>query len=226
MAPGFIGENFMSISKWSISVFKNIDKKTNYRMGNIIRTLTNTNTRGFWNKKLSSYGGRWRDFTYKYILEFLPENFSFSLLDIGCALGDGCVLLKSHFPEADISGADFSEAGIEKAKKKSDEISFFILDISKEDPPGKYDYITLIHTLEHFNNPYPIVDKCLKFVDRALIIQVPYVEQFDSPYLYSRCTHRYLFNEKTFSGYNCKILKITEYINIAGYRYIIYGLSP
>lgn len=208
------------------SVIKKIDRMTNYKTGCLIRSITNINTRGWWDKKLASYDESWRDFPYRYFLEFLPKKSSFSLLDIGCALGDGCLLFKKHFPKAEISGADFSKVGIEKAKGKTDEIHFFVLDISKEDPPKKYDYITLIHTLEHFNDPYPIVDKCLNFVNEALIIQVPYTERFDNPHLYRRGPHRYLFNEKTFKDYNFKILKITDLIEAVGYRYIVYELRP
>ncbi len=209
-----------------VHVIKKTDRMTGYKIGHIVRKITNVNTRRYWDKKLASYGQTWRDFPYNHILEFLPKDSHFSLLDIGCALGDGCVLLKTHFPRAEISGADFSKIGIEKAKKKSSQIHFFVLDISKENPPRKYDYITLVSTLEHFNNPYPVIDKCLKFVNGAIIVAVPHTERFDDPHLYRRSQHRYLFNENTFSKYNCAILGITEQMRPGLYRYIIYELKP
>jgi trans-aconitate methyltransferase len=206
-------------------LIKNIDQKTGYKIGNIIRKLTNTNTKKYWNQKMTVNSSS-EDFRYKYFLEFLPKNSYFYLLDIGCAFGDGCILLKNNFPQADINGADFSEVRIKKAKQKSNKINFFVLDIAKEEPSLKYDYITLIHTLEHFNDPFPIVDKCLRFVNKALIIEVPYIKNFKSPYLYRKGLHRYLFNENTFSKYKCIVLNITEYIKSAGYKYIIYKLTP
>ena len=209
-----------------IYLLKKLDRKTGYRLLGFIRRLTNINTPEYWDKKLLSKGECWRDFPYKFLLKFLPKNEKFSLLDIGCALGDGCILLKKEFPLAEISGADFSKVAIEKAKRKTNQVSFFVLDILKQNPPKKYDYIILIHILEHFNNPYLIVDKCLHFVRKALIIECPYTERFDSPYLYWPGQHRYLFNKHTFSKYNCRILEITEKIESAGYKYIIYQLTP
>jgi len=152
-------------------------------MGRAVRCITNLNSRSYWNKKLLSRGESWRDFPYHYLAEFLPENEAFSLLDIGCALGEGCTFLKSRFPESRISGADFSDAAIAKAKAKFKDIDFFILDIKKQNPPGKYDYITMLSTLEHFNNPLTVVDKCLLFANKALLVEVPYAGNFRDPRL-------------------------------------------
>jgi SAM-dependent methyltransferase len=221
-----IGNLFLPVYRSLVSLFKKADKSTGYKIGNIIRFITNINTRKYWDKKSTSYGRSWRDFPYRYLLEFLPNNSRFSLLDIGCALGDGCLLLKNNFPRAEISGADFSSVAIERARKKTNQINFFVLDILKESPPKKYNYITLISTLEHFNEPYPIVDKCLNYVEKAVLIEIPYTERFDNPHLYWRGQHRFLFNEKTFIGYNFKILKITELVKSTGYQYILYELKP
>ncbi len=209
-----------------IQKMKSLDSKTGGRVGNLVRVLTNVNTRRYWDKKLLSRGNSWRDFPYQYLSEFLPCDENFSLLDVGCALGEGCALLKQRFPEAEISGADFSSVAIEKAGSKFENIEFLVLDIQKQDPPRKYDYVTLVHILEHFNNPFSIVDKCLLFVDKALLIEVPYVESFRDPRLFSFGQHRYLFNERTFSEYNCEVLTITEYISSAGYRYILFKIMP
>ena len=209
-----------------ICTFKKIDKATNYKFGNIIRRITNINTKKYWDKKLFTKGNFWRDFPYKFLLKFLPKNEKFSLLDIGCALGDGCILLKKYFPKAEISGADFSRVGIEKAKKKTNQVSFFVLDILKQNPPKKYDYITLVSTLEHFNEPYYIVEKCLKFVDKALFVISPYTREFTEPRLYGVSQHRYLFNENSFLKYHSQILRITEKVEFTGYRYIIYKIIP
>lgn len=215
----------MKINKNLVKLIKKIDKLTNYKIGNIIRNRTNMNTKESWNVRLGSYGEFWRNFTYEFIIEYLPKNGPFSILDIGCALGDGCVLLKKYFPDSEINGADFSNVAIEKAKTKSKDIKFFILDILNGTPPKKYDFIIMLSTLEHFNDPYPIVDKCLNFIEKSLIIVTPYVEEFYDPHLYSKGLHRYLFNENTFNRYNSKILKITDVVESTGHRYIIYKLE-
>jgi hypothetical protein len=135
-------------------------------------------------------------------------------------------MLKKSFPLADISGADLSPWAIKNAKLKNRGENYFILDISKKDLPQKYDYITLVHIIEHFNEPFHILDKCLKFVNKAVYINTPYGEDFEDPRLYWKGVHRYLFNEKTFNSYNCKVLKVTELIEEVGSKHILYKITP
>jgi 2-polyprenyl-3-methyl-5-hydroxy-6-metoxy-1,4-benzoquinol methylase len=209
-----------------ISSVKQLDKVTGYKIGNIFRELTNVNTRKYWDSMFSKKENFLRDYPYRPLTEVLPRDKVFSLLDIGCAMGDGLELLAKSFPLAKFSGADLSPAGIEKALAKTKNIDYFVLDITKDELPKKYDFITLVHVLEHINDPFPIVDKCLKFVNEALIICTPYIEQFDNPRLYLSGEHRYLFNEHTFDRYNFQILKISEHIEAGGYKYILYKLKP
>ncbi|MFH2137092.1 MAG: class I SAM-dependent methyltransferase [Candidatus Omnitrophota bacterium] len=213
------------IYKVIVRILKAIDRSSGYKLGSFIRKKTNVNTIDFWNETWTKKEGD-EDFRYNYFLEFLPKARVFSLLDIGCASGEGCVLIKKHFPKAEITGIDFSSVAINMANEKKSDINFIRMDILKESPTQKYDYITIIHTLEHFNDPFQVVNKCLNFVNEALIIEAPYTEKFDVPYLYRKGQHRYLFNEKTFEKYKCKVLKITEYIESAKYRYIVYQIEP
>ena len=217
-------KNLKNTYNWLSSLFKQADKLTAYNLGNTLRRLTNPNTKIFWDKKYALSEKASRTFPYENIAEFFPKNEEFTLLDIGCAMGDGCIFLKEKFPLADISGADFSEVAIKKAKKKTDKVRFFVLDILEEIPLIKYDYVVMCSTLEHFNDPYIVVDKCLKFIKKSFIVQVPYEENFSEPKLYSKGLHRYLFNESTFDVYNTEILKITKKIEETGYRYIIYEI--
>ncbi len=147
-------------------------------------------------------------------------------MDIGCGLGDGCRLLKSRFPHAEIEGADFSGLAIKKAQDADNKINYFVLDIKNGYLSRKYDYISFLSILEHFNNPFPVVDKCLKYADKAILIVSPYTEKFFSPRLYFSGEHRYLFNKHTFAGYHYDVLKITDIIPATGYRYIIYRIEP
>ncbi len=209
-----------------ISKVKKLDKVTHYRLGNIFRNLTDINTAGYWDRVFSKKENFLRDFPYRPLIDILPADRQFSLLDIGCGMGDGLELLKLHFPKAHFSGADISSLGIEKAKVKTKDINYFVMDIKNDAPPGKYDFITLIHVLEHLNDPYPIVEKCLKFVNESLIISTPYTEHFDNPRLYLSGEHRYLFNESTFREYKYKILRISEHIEAGGYKYILYEIKP
>lgn len=209
-----------------VSLVKRLDQLTGNRAGDLARSLTNINTKKYWDRYLNSRGDFWRDFPYQFLLAQLPKNEKFTLLDIGCALGDGCRLLKKHFPQAEITGADLSQAGIQKARSKSSDVEYFIFDLNKQEIPKKYDYISLIHILEHFDDPYPIIDKCLKAVNQAVYISTPYGGDFDNPRLYWKGEHRYLFNEHTFDHYHCQVLKVTERIEAVGTKHILYKIIP
>lgn len=185
-------------------------------------TGTNPNTKNFWDKRLGGLNESWRDSHYHLITDLLEEDEGFSLLDVGCALGDGCEFLDSKFPKAEISGADFSEAGIEKARRKNKDINYILLDILKDEIPKSYDYITLIETLEHFDDPYIIVDKCLKSVKQALIITVPYRQNLALTF----GEHRYRFDKDTFSEYNCETIKTTGFMRDTACRCIVYSIRP
>ena len=100
------------------------------------------------------------------------------MLDVGCAIGDGCELLKENFPKSMIAGIDYSNIGIEKAKLKSNDIDYKVVDIEKDDIQKKYDYIIMIETLEHFDNPFLIIQKILKNIKKSIIIMTPYTPQY------------------------------------------------
>lgn len=181
----------------------------------------NPNTKRYWNRKLHRFNNGWRDSNYHLILELFPEKKPFSILDVGCALGDGCELIQNKLPLAHVSGVDFSEVGISKARQKNNDVQYHLLDVLKDPLPETYDFITIVQTLEHFDNPFPIVDKCLNHVRDSVIITVPYKENA----LLGHAEHRYTFDEGTFKGYQCKIVCKTDTLTACGSRCIVYRIS-
>ncbi len=214
------------IYRWLVDRIKILDAATSNKLGDFFRNLTNMNTKKYWDKLFSENNDFLRDYPYRPLRDILPKDREFTLLDIGCAMGDGLELLKKDFPKAKFSGADMSTVGIEKAKSKTKEIDYFVFDLREDSLPKKYDFIILMHILEHLNDPFPAVDKCLKYVNEALIICTPYIEHFACPRLYLPGEHRYLFNEDTLRNYNCEVLRISEHIEAGGYKYILYKLRP
>ena len=209
-----------------VSIVKSWDRATHCVVGDKVRRCFNINTRAYWERYLTHKGETWRVFPYEFLLTQLPKDRPFSFLDIGCALGEGPELLRKNFPLADIFGADLSPGGIKNAKAQSGSDKYFCLDISRENPPRVYDYISLIHILEHFEYPFPIVEKCLKYVKEAVFISTPYVENFEDPRLFWKGEHRYLFNENTFKDYHCQVLDITPFIEAVGSKHIRYKITP
>jgi SAM-dependent methyltransferase len=186
----------------------------------------NPNTEYYWDAKLSKFDTFWRNENYRHILNLFPENREFSLLDIGCALGDGCELIQGQFPKAKITGVDISKTGIQKCRQKNQDISYFVLDVLKNDLPGTYDFISVIETLEHFDNPFFILNKCLPYAKKSVIVSVPYSPGYTGRIV--RGEHRYAFNEKTFaaSKYKFRIVKITGYVQTTNDKCIVFEFFP
>jgi len=199
-------------------VFQYSYRIVRYRSFNV-----NLNTKEFWDKKLGSKGDFWRDAHYRHLSDVFPRDKKLSLMDLGCAIGDGPRYLKGEFDNLDITGADISTVAIDKAKNLNDKNNYIVLDILKDEIPEHYDYITIVETLEHFENPFFIVDKCLNKCE-TLIISVPYTEDYEGKIDFVD-EHRYAFNEKTFEEYNSRVLKITDFMKETGGKCIIYEIK-
>ncbi|MBI5873361.1 MAG: methyltransferase domain-containing protein [Candidatus Omnitrophica bacterium] len=208
------------------SAVKSLEERRHHKIGDIVRWLTNPNTRLYWDRVFIRKAYPHGECRYENIEDFLPADGDFSLLDIGCALGDGCQLLKRRFPHAEISGADFSPVCIKEAGKKPMGIRYFLLDIIHDVPPRSFDFIILSHILEHMNDPYAIIEKCLPYAKKAILISTPYTKDFKNARLYAIGEHRYLFNEHSFDRYNAEVLRITPLIEATGYQNIIYRIDP
>jgi len=75
-----------------------------------------------------------------------------SVLDAGCGLGLFTGLVADRFPQAAVSGFDFSEQAIQQARSQRPDIEFFLHDIY--DPlPQQYALILCTETLEHLTDP-------------------------------------------------------------------------
>lgn len=165
------------------------------------RITQNINTKEYWNKKLGNVVKKtenlWRIRVYKFLLDVLPKNRNFSLLDVGCAFGDGVAFLQRYFPLAEFYGLDFSDVGIRQAKRRHPRIKFICADICSYQFQRKYSYITIIRTLEHFTEPFLVLNKCLNFASRCVLLNIP------SPKLKCR-EHVHKFYPDSFEGYTTK----------------------
>lgn len=188
----------------------------------------NMNSRGYWDAKLASIGEHWRDENYRHVIDFLPDDRPATLLDIGCAVGDGCEYIRLSRPNIRVVGADFSRVGIEQAREKAArqglDLEYVELDILEDQIPEIFDLITIVETLEHFNDPFTVVDKCIRSCSDKLVISVPYSEDGSGPSR-SLGEHRYCFDEGTFRDYE-ELAEpfVTPYVEATKSRCIIYNL--
>lgn len=107
--------------------------------------------------------------------QWIKEQFENSTVcDAGCAEGQGTKIFKDAFPSTTVEGIDFSEVAIEKARLLFPSIHFFKDDVYNL--KNNYDSIFISNVLEHFEQPFEVVNSLLKKVNKHLIIMVPFQE--------------------------------------------------
>ena len=135
---------------------------------------------------------------YETIIAHLPqwikdliEDNTYSICDMGCGMGEGANELHKTFPKSEVYGMDFSQTAIDEANKqyKDENLTYFKGDMC--DCDEKFDIIVSSHTLEHFDNPFEIVEK-LSQNCKYLIITVPFREE----HLWKE--HRFSFQYESF----------------------------
>ncbi len=145
--------------------------------------MKNPNTKEWWDEKFEN--GKWtnpnylqlRSKEYMFLTNVLPRHKEFSLLDIGCASGYGLNFIRESFPLANLHGLDFSEVAIDRARESYPEIEFECADIQTYEFPKKYTYIVIVRALEHFTEPFSIVDRCLEHAIKSVIISTPLLDE-------------------------------------------------
>jgi SAM-dependent methyltransferase len=98
----------------------------------------------------------------------------FTILDVGCALGDAAPVFKHYYPSATVSGCDLSETGIRRCVESYGTLArFFVSSIEKLE--GFWDVIYCSNVMEHFEN-YAAMASILMSHCRILYIMTPYRE--------------------------------------------------
>lgn len=141
----------------------------------------NVNTKDYWDKRFSS--GDWenkrgriqtRQFAetqVKYLK--IAQNFSGTIIDYGCGLGDAMPVYRAAYPYASLVGMDISEVAIKKCREIYGEIAKFIQGDYTEVP--EVDVIIASNIFEHLSNDIRIADYFLSKCHDLFII-TPYRE--------------------------------------------------
>lgn len=149
-----------------------------------------------WNSFFCQKGKQWRDKDYKYLdAIFELSLLKGSLLDAGCALGDGLLFLRRKCPLVNsFAGTDVSSEAIKvcKSNGKLEGIDFFQHDILKPFT-RKYDNIICLQTLEHVEDPLRAMRNLIEATDKVLILGVPYLNRRPDR------NHIWSFDENDFS---------------------------
>jgi len=143
--------------------------------------MKNINTKKYWDERFSS--GDWEDkkgglqtegFAISQIKHLdIKKNFSGTLLDFGCGLGDAFTVYKKAYPKGKLIGMDISEEAIKKCQKHFGNIASFISGTEIDAPD--VDIIISSNVFEHLSNDV-VIAKELKKRCKELYIIVPYNE--------------------------------------------------
>lgn len=120
-----------------------------------------------------------------------------TVLDWGCALGQAVNLVQATFPDANVTGLDFAEKAIEKARVLFPGNRFISRTFNKE--IDFYDVVYTSNCLEHFSNPMDNIKDLLEGTGKYFIALVPYNQGGFAGPMDMGC-HFYSFTESSFPG--------------------------
>jgi GT2 family glycosyltransferase/glycosyltransferase involved in cell wall biosynthesis len=101
---------------------------------------------------------------------------SLTLCDWGCAQGDGTDLLAEFFDTAQVTGVDFSPEAIEKALKRYPKCKFICEDFISSQEGEQFDVLFSSNTLEHFANPWHVLEQVSRRGRKFLVLLLPFRE--------------------------------------------------
>lgn len=99
-----------------------------------------------------------------------------SLLDWGCALGDGTDVLAQSLDGVAVTGCDFSPAAIDDATFHYPNIDFQCFDVAASKIDRQWDFVFSSNTLEHFHKPWEMLDAVSRVAKMGVVLLIPYEE--------------------------------------------------
>ena len=103
---------------------------------------------------------------------------SLTVADWGCAQGDGTDVLANFINSEQLVGVDFSETAIEQASERYPKIAFRNENwLENSNNEESFDIIFSSNTLEHFSNPYEVLEILTQKAKKAVVLALPYREK-------------------------------------------------
>ncbi|WDZ57575.1 methyltransferase domain-containing protein [Paenibacillus polymyxa] len=168
------------------------------------------NSQEYWESRFKTdwdtFSGREQSVFFANIaLNLMPDDLieeikreKYEICDVGCAEGDGVNVFSKFFDEAQMTGVDFSQEAIAKAKQAYPHIKFNCASI--ETLTEKFDVIFSSNTLEHFYQPFDMLEKLMEKTKRYVVLLLPFQE---NP-LYPEHFHSFDYNQfpLEYKGFN------------------------
>ncbi len=129
-----------------------------------------------------SYASSAMSHAHAYILPVLDEILAgvpanACVLDVGCGNGAVTAYLAKQFPA--VTGVDFSDSGIEQARRNFPRVQFERADVSGEMvelAPGSFDLAVSLEVVEHLYQPRLFAANCFRLLKPGgrLVVSTPY----------------------------------------------------
>ncbi len=120
---------------------------------------------------------RHKQWEMNHVANYLLENVDNGMvLDIGCSTGYLTNHLSKKFGPGLVAGADISLSSIQRNRSLYKKIDFYHIDKNfYKEHKTRYAAITLMHVLEHIEEPVPFLQKIIKLLDKngILVVSVP-----------------------------------------------------
>lgn len=130
-----------------------------------------------WSRFFEERGESWRDKDYWYLDSIFDlSQLSGSLLDVGCALGDGMPVLRRRCTGVrELAGTDFSSYAIEtnRGNPALAGVRFFQHDLNQP-LTRQFDNVICMQTLEHLEDPRRAFRNLYDAASRLLLVATPY----------------------------------------------------
>lgn len=129
----------------------------------------------------SRHGDKQSEYFYSILVHWIPaavqseiRSNKYSVVDFGCAQGEGTELFARAFPESRVTGVDISTEAIKIARKKNKQASFLAVDLTTH--PDEWDVMITSNTLEHFHHPWDMAGRLSAKIRKYIIVLVPFEE--------------------------------------------------
>ena len=153
------------------------------------RMIGTINSKLYWDNRFSKdwescLGREQSRFFARLAIDQLPAWFKravtsekMTICDWGCAEADGTDVLASFFGRDKLTGIDFSDTAIKKARQYYADLDLRAEDWLSDNIGFKhYDVIFSSNTLEHFHRPYEVLEKVAQYAKKLLVLVLPYRE--------------------------------------------------
>lgn len=123
------------------------------------------------------------------------------IIEIGCGTGEMSALIKGRYGTRLLYATDFSRAAVDAAQKRHPEVNYWVFDVLNDPPCGQFDVAIASNVLEHFTQPYAVIDRMLTLAPLVIVL-IPYKQPVRDGYVdEGGAGHVFKFSKKTFKPY-------------------------